>query len=75
VTGDLAGITMLGESLGVFIAKGVKLPSGGYEVDHSTQVIAVDDAHRSPIVWTYGTSSAQFASDIIALLDHPLEES
>ncbi|CUR54059.1 Electron transport protein SCO1/SenC [metagenome] len=75
LTGRLADIEALGKDLGVFIAKGVKLPSGGYEVDHSTQVIAVDAAHRSPIVWTYGTSSAQFASDIIRLLDNPLEDS
>ncbi len=75
LTGRLSDIEALGKDLGVFIDKGVKLPSGGYEVDHSTQVIAVDPHHHSPIVWTYGTSSAQFASDIIRLLDNPLEDS
>lgn len=74
LTGSLDDIEQAGDALGVFIEKGVKLPTGGYEVDHGTQVIAVDAHDRSPIVWTYGTSSAQFATDIIRLLDHPLED-
>ncbi|MGD9961238.1 SCO family protein [Nocardioides sp.] len=75
LTGPLRDIQAVGDQLGVFIEKGAKLASGGYEVDHSTQVIAIDQDDHSPIVWTYGTSSAQFASDIIRLLDDPLEDS
>jgi protein SCO1 len=74
LTGDLDDIKAAGEPFHVFVVKGVKLPSGGYEVDHSTQVIALNGQGRTPIVWTYGTSSAQFASDIIRLLEDPLED-
>ena len=38
------------------------------------RVVAVDSHDRSPIVWTEGTSSSQFASDLARLLDHPLED-
>jgi len=74
LTGPLDTISTLGDAMGVFIQKGAKLPTGGYDVSHGTQVIAVDTHDRSPIVWTEGTSSAQFASDLIRLLDHPLED-
>ena len=60
--------------MGVFIEKGPKLPSGGYDVSHGTGVVAVDSHDRSPIVWTEGTSSSQFASDLTRLLDDPLED-
>ncbi len=74
LTGRLADITRAGDAFHVFVEKGIKLPSGGYEVDHSTQVLAIDTRDRTPIVWTYGTSSAQYASDIIRLLEDPLED-
>jgi protein SCO1/2 len=74
LTGGLADIKTAGDAMGVFIEKGAKLATGGYDVSHSTGVIAVDSEDRSPIVWTEGTSSAQFASDFIQLLDHPLED-
>lgn len=67
LTGPLAKIEELGKPLKVFIAKGRKLPSGGYEVDHSTQVLAVTD-DRVPLVWTGNTSPAQIAEDIHKLL-------
>jgi len=68
LTGNLATIETLGEKLGVYIAKGQQLPDGGYEVDHSTPVIAVQDNGRAPLVWTQGTSSAQLAEDVVKLL-------
>ncbi|HEY3016939.1 MAG TPA: SCO family protein [Nocardioides sp.] len=74
LTGSLDTISTLGDAMGVFIQKGQQLPTGGYDVSHGTQVVAVDAHDRSPIVWTEGTSSAQFASDIIRLLDDPLED-
>jgi protein SCO1 len=69
LTGDLATIKTVGEKLGVYIAKGQELPDGGYEVDHSTPVIAVKANGRAPLVWTQGVSSAQLAEDVTALLD------
>ncbi len=75
LTGSLADVTKAGDALGVFIEKGTKLPSGGYEVTHGTQVIGLDGTGRAPIVWTQDTSPAQFATDLTQLLDHPLEDS
>lgn len=68
LTGELGTITDLGNDLGVAVEKGTKLPSGGYEVTHSTQVIGIDGNDRAPIVWTEGTSASEFASDIHLLL-------
>ena len=68
LTGELDTITDVGLDLGVAVEKGKRLPSGGYEVTHSTQVIGVDGQDRAPIVWTEGTSASEFASDIHSLL-------
>ena len=59
----------MANELGVAIEKGAKMPSGGYEVTHGTQIVAIDERDRSPIVWTEGTSPAQLAEDLTALLD------
>ena len=68
LTSDLGTISAVAEDLGVYVAKGEKLPGGGYEVDHSTPVVGLDDRGSAPIVWTEGTSSAEFALDIEKLL-------
>jgi protein SCO1/2 len=68
LTGDLPTIVDVGLDLGVAVEKGERLPSGGYEVTHGTQVIGIDGGDRAPIVWTHGTSAAQFADDITLLL-------
>ena len=46
LTGDLETIIDVGKPLGVAVEQGEKLPSGGYEVTHSTQVIG--DRRRRP---------------------------
>lgn len=69
LTGDLDTITDIGSDLGVAVEKGKKLPSGGYEVTHSTHVIGIDAHDRGRIVWTQGTSSSEFADDIHLLLN------
>ena len=68
LTGDLDTITDLGNTLGVAVEKGEKLPSGGYEVTHGTQVIGVDADDRAPIVWLQDTSAAEYAADVHLLL-------
>ncbi|WP_372727557.1 SCO family protein [Nocardioides sp.] len=68
LTGDLDEIVALGEPLAVAVEQGEKLPSGGYEVTHGTHVTGVDGNDEAPVVWTQGTSAAQFASDIHQLL-------
>ncbi|HLN76497.1 MAG TPA: SCO family protein [Nocardioidaceae bacterium] len=74
VTGDLKTIVEAGNALGVPIEKGAKLPSGGYEVTHGTQIVAIDNRDRAPIVWTEGTPATQLAEDLEALL-HQRESS
>jgi protein SCO1 len=69
LTGDLGTIIDVGKPLAVAVEHGERLPSGGYEVTHSTHVTAIDDHDRVPIVWTQGTSAAQFADDIHRLLE------
>jgi protein SCO1/2 len=68
LTGDLPSIVEVGHALGVAVEKGERLPSGGYEVTHGTQVVGIDPDDRAPIVWTEGTSAAQFADDVHLLL-------
>jgi protein SCO1 len=68
LTGDLPKIVRFGKAFGVFIAKGQKLPSGGYDVNHSTQVVGMLAHRRAPFVWTEGTSPAALADDISAIL-------
>ena len=55
--------------LAIAVEQGEKLPSGGYDVVHGTAVLGIDGKDEVPIVWTEGTSPAQFASDIHQLLD------
>lgn len=75
LTGPLEEIVAAGKAFHVYVSDGAKLPSGGYDVAHGSEVIAINAHDRTPIVWTEGTSSAEFASDIFRLLDQPLENS
>ncbi len=63
VTGSLERIERLAKPMGVFLKKGRKLPSGGYEVDHSTAVISVANG-KGDLLWTGGTSPAEMAADL-----------
>ncbi len=68
LTGDLDQIVEVANTLGVAIEKGTKMPSGGYEVAHGTQIVGVNADDRAPIVWTEGTSAGDLAADIVTLL-------
>jgi protein SCO1/2 len=68
LTGDLDTIVRTGKPLAVAVEQGEKLPSGGYEVTHSTHVVGIGADDRASIVWTQSTSAADFASDIHHLL-------
>ena len=68
LTGPMADIVALGEPLGILIEEGRKLPSGGYEVDHTTSVIGVRSG-RGLIVWTAATSPSDMAADVSTLLE------
>lgn len=69
LTGELESIVAAGETLGVFIKEGRRLPSGGYEVDHSTQVLGFGAERTAQVVWTSGTSIGNYMADITTLVD------
>jgi protein SCO1/2 len=46
-------------------------PEGEVEVGHSSALYAVDDGGRARLQWTFGTPSADIASDLEALLAGP----
>ena len=69
LTGDLDDIIEIGRSMAVAVDEGEKLPSGGYEVTHGTQVLAVDGDDEVPVFWKADVSQAQLAHDVTMLLD------
>ncbi|RNL79674.1 SCO family protein [Nocardioides marmorisolisilvae] len=67
LTAPLARIDAAGKPLHVSIEDGQKLPSGGYEVEHSTYAYgAVGSDVR--VIWDQDTSPRSMATDIIKLL-------
>ena len=69
LTGDLDDIIEIGLSPKIGIEQGDPLPSGGYDVTHGTQVMAIDAADETPVFWDYDVSQAQLAHDVTLLLD------
>lgn len=67
LTGPLETIVAAGQQLGIAVDKGKELPSGGYEVDHSTQILAFDDNRRMAMVWSQ-PSIADMRDDLQRLL-------
>jgi len=70
LTGSIGTITAYGEKVGVPIQTGTKLPGGGYDVSHGTQVLGALPDGTAPLVWTQGTSPADLAADLTTILDH-----
>lgn len=68
LTGKLDTIIDIAKPLAVAVEKGEKLPSGGYDVAHSTHVLGIASDDTAPILWTQDTSAAQFAEDFGVLL-------
>ena len=68
LTGPLPRVVHVAETMGVPVEKGRRLPSGGYEVTHGTQVLALDGHDTVPVVWTLGATAPEFAHDIHQLL-------
>lgn len=69
LTGDLDTIAAIGRPMAVAVEQGKKLPSGGYEVVHNTQVSAIGSDDKVHILWTQDTSAATIASDVHLLLE------
>src|SRR4051794_1801164 len=57
VTAPLRTIRKVATDVGVPVEKGRRLASGGYDVTHGTQVLAVDAKDTVPVVWTLGTTA------------------
>ncbi|WP_238343109.1 SCO family protein [Nocardioides cynanchi] len=68
LTGPLPRILKVARQVGVPVEKGNRLPSGGYDMTHGTQVLGMDGKHTVPVVWTLGTTAPEFAHDIHQLL-------
>ncbi|HET7327220.1 MAG TPA: SCO family protein [Nocardioidaceae bacterium] len=69
VTGPLSRIEKVAQSLGVPIEGTRRLPSGGYEVGHGSQIIGIGADDRAQVVWTQGTSVGDLVTDITRLVE------
>jgi len=68
VTGSIDSIAALAAPMDIMVKKGRKLPDGGYEVDHTANVVAVHGA-EGDLVWTAGTSPSDMAADLEKILE------
>jgi len=68
LTGPIDDIVALADPVHVPVEKGRRLPSGGYEVTHGTQILGVMPDGTVPILWTEGTSAASLAEDFDRIL-------
>ena len=64
LTAPLTETEQVARSLGVVIEGTTKTADGGYEVTHSTQVIAFDAERKGRLVWTQGTSIGTYKDDL-----------
>ena len=63
ITGDLEEVTRLTDALGIFFAKAA-LEDGGYTVDHSTVVLAIDPEGRFRALFTSPHTVDGFVHDL-----------
>ncbi|PUA79118.1 SCO family protein [Nocardioides currus] len=68
VSGDLRTIIDVAKPLAISVEQGDKLPSGGYDVTHGTQIVAIDADDEGIAYWSEDVSSAQLAADLQHLL-------
>jgi protein SCO1/2 len=68
LTGKFATIQKAAASLSIAIEPPVATAGGGYTVTHGAEVIAFDTAGKGYLVYTAGTSVAQFQHDIPLIL-------
>ena len=68
LTGDLATIKRVADRVGVDIQGMNKLPSGGYEVGHTAQVIGFDKQHQGVVLWTPSTAIGDLTTDFELLV-------
>jgi protein SCO1 len=69
LTGDLTTIKSVATRVGVHIEGRRKLPSGGYEVGHSAQVIGFDRDRKGVVIWTPETPIGDLKHDFALLVE------
>ena len=68
LTGPIKTIIDVAKPLGIAVEQGHKLPTGGYDVTHGTQIVAIDADDDGIAYWSEDVSSAQLAADLQHLL-------
>jgi protein SCO1 len=68
LTGPIKTVIDVAKPLGIAVEQGDKLPSGGFDVTHGTQIVAIDAADEGIAYWHEDVSSAQLAADLQHLL-------
>ncbi|WP_433501021.1 SCO family protein [Sphaerimonospora sp. CA-214678] len=68
LTGDFATIQTAAESVGIALERPTP-GAGDYEVTHGGQIIAFDGDHQGRLIFSSGTSSAEFTADLRRLLE------
>lgn len=68
LTGEPAVIEAVAAALGVGIDGTEPRSDGGYDVNHTTQVIGIDSARQGVVVWTQGTSIGTYRADFERLV-------
>lgn len=68
LTDPLRRIERVAKPFHVDIERGQRLPSGGYEVTHSTYVFGLDGARGASLLWQAGVSPRGLADDITRML-------
>jgi protein SCO1/2 len=69
LTGELSTIKAVANRVGVHIEGLNKLPSGGYEVGHSAQVIGFNRDRQGVVIWTPETPIADLKHDFALLVE------
>lgn len=69
LTGDMETILDVAGDLHIGVEQGTKLPSGGYDITHGTQILAIDSRDRVPVFWSEETSAAEFAQGVAGFLE------
>ncbi|MGO1384429.1 MAG: SCO family protein [Arachnia sp.] len=68
LTADLDIISRIANYMGIAIEDGKKLPSGGYEVDHGSQILGIGADQRVQVIWTGGYSIKDLREDYATLI-------
>lgn len=68
LTGDIEPLRTAAEGFHVAWQKGKKLPGGGYDITHGTQIFLVDGDDKVPYFWKQDTSAAVLAEDLTLLV-------